>query len=433
MRVVEMVNIPLTRRVPRLHEVGMKRIRGEGRVVVAVLMVAGRLTAGDPSGSALLLDDEAPFLVVPHLDARFRHEFGEQEGLEDSTASTLRNRAGFQVKGMGAFEAFAEYEGTLVADRGAYNPGNGNGPATRTVIADPGSHELNQAWLSYEAPSELFSLKAGRQGVDLDDQRYVGTVGWRQNMQTLDAAAITLSPSEDWTVYYGFVWQVNRIFGSEAIAPPSTDFQGRSHLINAKYEGLPFGTVTTYAYLLDLHHAAGDGASSNSYGVRLAGEGIGGSRYLFEYAHQTDGAENPVDYSANYARAEFARDLEGGWDATAGIEYLGSDKGAGYQFPLSTLHKFNGYADRFLATPAGGLCDLYATLGTAFVKGARLALTCHHFRDDGLDLSLGNEIDVVVSKALSEHVTVLAKGAVFKGENGQPDVNRAILEMSVVY
>jgi len=389
--------------------------------------------AGDDSGKALVLNDAVPALVDPAIDTRLRYEYGDQEGLDPSHAATMRNRIGLLTRDLNGFQAFAEYEGTLAVDRDAYNPGNGTGPATRTVIADPESHELNQAWLSYTNPSEFLSLKAGRQGVNLDDQRYVGTVGWRQNMQTLDAAALTLKPADDWTVYYGFVWQVNRIFGSEAIAPPSTDFQGQSHLFNARYEGLPFGTLTTYAYLLDLHNEAGDTASNNSFGLSLSGDWIGESKYLLEFAHQTDGAENPLDYSANYARAEVSRDLWEGLNANFGYEYLGSDNGVGYQFPLATLHKFNGYADRFVNTPAGGLSDLYATVATTVGPEIKLALTYHHFRDDGLDLSLGNEVDVVVSKALNQRVSVLAKGAVFQGENGQPDVNRAILEVDIVY
>lgn len=388
---------------------------------------------GERSGQALILNDEAPSLVEPTVDTRFRYEFGEQEALDDSHAATMRNRLGLRTRDFGGFQAFAEYEGTLAVDRDAYNPGNGRGPANRTVIADPESHELNQAWVSYADPSKTWALKAGRQAVAFDDQRHVGTVGWRQNMQTLDAAALTLTPAEDLTIDYGFVWQVSNIFGSEVVAPSSTDFRGNSHLLNVRYEGLSFGTLTAYAYLLDLHNGAGDTASSNSYGLRWTGDWVGGSTYLLEYAHQTDAAESPLDYSANYARAELSGDLAEGVKASLGYEYLGSDNGTGYRFPLATLHKFNGYADRFTSTPASGLGDLYASVGTTVAGEIQLALTYHHFWDDGLDLSLGNEVDVVLSKALSERVTVLAKGAVFEGENGQPDVKRAVLQVDVVY
>ncbi len=84
-------------------------------------------------------------------------------------------------------------------------------------------------------------------------------------------------------------------------------------------------------------------------------------------------------------------------------------------------------------TPAAGLSDLYTTVSTTIAEGIKLALTYHHFWDDGLDLSFGNEVDLVASKAITEHITILAKGAVFEGENGQPDLTRAVIEVDIVY
>lgn len=389
--------------------------------------------SGEVTGKALVLNDAIPALVDPTVDIRLRYEYGDQDGLDVSHAATMRNRLGLLTRDLEGFQAFVEYEGTMAIDRDAYNPGNGTGPASRTVIADPESQELNQAWVSYTAPSDDWSLKAGRQGIILDDQRYVGTVGWRQNMQTMDAAALTWDLTDDLRVYYGYVWQVNRFFGSETVALPATDFQGQTHLLNSQYKGLPFGVLTGYVYLLDLHNEAGDTNSSNSYGLSLAGDFVGESKYLLEYAYQTDGADSPLDYGASYARADLSRELLPGVNGAIGYEYLGSDNGVGYKFPLATLHKFNGYADRFTNTPSQGLSDIYGTIGTTIAEGVKLALTYHHFWDDALEASFGNELDLVVSKAITKHVTVLAKGAAFQGENGQPDVTRASIEMGIVY
>ena len=48
--------------------------------------------------------------------------------------------------------------------------------------------------------------------MNIGNQRFVGTVGWRQNDQTYDAAAIIANPIEGLTAVYAFVWNVNRIF-----------------------------------------------------------------------------------------------------------------------------------------------------------------------------------------------------------------------------
>ncbi|MEM9016933.1 MAG: alginate export family protein [Verrucomicrobiota bacterium] len=395
--------------------------------------------AGDDSGK-LVLNDEAPSLVKITFDARLRYEYGDLQNLEDSNAATWRNRVGLLTKEINGFQAFVEYEGTLVADRSDYFAPGTELPTGQTPIADPESHELNQAWLAYNAPSDIWGLKVGRQGINLDGQRWIGTVGWRQNMQTYDAAGITFNPTDDLSIYYGFIWQVNRIFGSEAFVPGFTDFKGDSHIINAKYTGLPFGTLTGYVYSLDLHNLAGDVNSNDSVGFSLAGDFYADSTYYLEYAYQTDGSDSPIDYGANYVHANVAKQL-GKFKTTIGYEYLGADNGRGFAFPLATLHKFNGFADQFLATPAGGLTDAYISVATE-ILGCKFSTGYHYFWDDGMDVALGQEIDVVVAKAITENVTILAKAAFYDGmaapAAGPPgfpaqDVTRFILEANIKY
>ncbi|HHH37180.1 MAG TPA: hypothetical protein ENK77_01020, partial [Epsilonproteobacteria bacterium] len=50
------------------------------------------------------------------------------------------------------------------------------------LIADPQNNRITQAYLDYKMGGTL--LRAGRQMVNLDDQRFVGAVGWRQMPQT---------------------------------------------------------------------------------------------------------------------------------------------------------------------------------------------------------------------------------------------------------
>lgn len=401
--------------------------------LILLALVSHTAFSGDNSGK-LVLNDAAPALVKLTLDTRLRYEYGDQNTLSPSNAATLRNRIGLLTKEINGFQAFAEYEGTLAADRADYFVPGVQGTPGKTVIADPESHELNQAWVSYKTADKQIGLKVGRQAMNLDGERYVGAVGWRQNMQTFDAAGITWSPNKDLEVYYGYLWQVNRIFGSEVFSAPQTDFNGQSHLFNAKYKGLPFGTLTTYVYALDLHNLAGDTNSNNSYGASLAGPVFDtGFTYYAEFAYQTDSYENPTDYEAIYAHGYLSKELSKGLVGTIGIERLGSDNGVGLKTPLATLHKFNGYADNFLVTPAGGLVDSYASLSTSVGPGIKLALAYHYFRDDGFDVALGQEVDLVASKTFTEHVSVLAKGAFFYGESGQPDLTRVSLEMNIKY
>ena len=389
--------------------------------------------SGVESGK-LVLNDKAPGLVKLTLASRLRYEYGDQDTLSPSNAATLGNRIGLLTKEVNGFQAFVEYEGTLAVDRSDYFVPGVQGVPGKTVIADPESHELNQAWVSYKTPDDVWGLKVGRQGIDLDSQRYIGTVAWRQNMQTYDAAGLTWSPNEDLEVYYGYVWQVNRIFGSEAFGRPQSDFKGQTHLFNAKYKGLPFGTLTTYIYSLDLHSLAGDANSSTSYGASLTGPVFDtGVTYYAELGYQEDAYDSPLDYAATYVHGSLSKEIVDGVTGTIGVEHLGSDNGVGYSFPLSTLHKFNGFADNFLVTPAGGLTDTYASIATTVGPGIKLSAVYHYFWDDSFDVALGQEVDLVATKAINENVSVLAKGALFLGEGTQPDVTRVILEMNIKY
>ena len=399
---------------------------------IALCLSAGFAQAGEPSGKGLVLNDEVPSLVEITLDTRLRYEYGDQSGLSPSNAATIRNRLGLLTREINGFQGYVEYEGTVAADRFDYNDATGRAPGGKTVIADPTSQELNQAWISYKDSNGILAVKGGRQALNLDGQRYVGTVGWRQNMQTFDAATLTFTPNDDLEIFYGYVWQVNRIFGSNNFNPGGTDFKGGSHLFNAKFKNLPVGTLTTYVYSMDLGNVTGDAGSNNSFGLSLAGDFVGDTKYYAEYGYQTDAYDSPLNYNASYAHANLSGKVGSAVTATAGYEYLGSDNGVGYQFPLATLHKFNGFADRFLGTPGGGLSDLYLSAATT-VAGIKFVAAYHYFWDDGFDLALGQEVDLVASKALNEHVSVLTKAAFFMGEGTQPDVTRAVVEMSIKY
>src|SRR5690606_254240 len=94
-------------------------------------------------------------------------------------ASTLRTRLSFQSLPYHDLQATLEFDN--VSDVIESNNG-GNRPG----IADPEHTEANQAYLDYKGLADTI-IRYGRQRVNLDNQRHVGGVGWRQNEQTYDA------------------------------------------------------------------------------------------------------------------------------------------------------------------------------------------------------------------------------------------------------
>ena len=374
--------------------------------------------------------------IKPLINIRARYEYGDQEGRDDSHAGTLRARLGLVTKKLMGFQVLAEYEGTLAVDRDSYQAASVHGLGqNKTIIADPESHELNQLWISHD----LFGhglIKPGRQNIVLDNARYVGDVAWRQNSQTFDAATLTIDSIPDVKIQYGYINKVNRIFGSGDIRNPAqTDFEGDSHYIHTTYEGLPFGTLKAFGYFFDLTNDAGSAASNQSFGASLAGplplfqDSGPDMAYYLEYGYQEDAFNSPLEYGAHYFHANVSA-KSAPHSFVLGYEYLGSDNGVGYKFPLATLHKFNGFADVFLNTPGDGLQNPYIMAGTKLPWDIDLKVFYHSFwTAEGGD-HLGHEVDVVLAKKLGKGVSALAKLGHFMSEDSSyPDLTRFSVQL----
>lgn len=403
------------------------------------LFSAGNLFAGDPSGKSPIADPP----VDPSLsdfwtkakitaDLRVRYEYGQQDPLNTSHAGTARARIGLLTGQFAGFQGFAEYEGTQAVDRNSYQAASVHGLGrNNTIIADPESHELNRAWISWTGGDT--SIKAGRQRIILNNARYIGNVGWRQNEQTYDAVTLR-QKFGDLSLTYGYFIGVQRIFGSDSPAlAGQTDFEGSSHIVHATYSGIPNATVGTYAYFLDLDNLAGSANSNNSFGAYIDGfvpvsEGVK-LTYYGEYGYQTEGAGSPLDYNASYFHVKGGAAVNK-FTMGVGYEDLGSDNGVGYKFPLGTNHAFNGFADKFLATPADGLQDLYIYAGTKLPGDIGAKVFYHWFGSSGGSFEYGQEVDFVLSKKLTDNLTALGKFAYYMADDFGTDTTRFTVEMN---
>lgn len=415
------------------------RLAAAAIATVTILNLSSpELSAGTPIVEPLEPEPAPPsaldFITKAKLtaDFRLRYEYGDQDPLDESHAGTLRSRIGILTGKYAGFQGFVEYEGTLTADRDSYQAASVHGTGQgKTIIADPESHELNRAWISWTGLDS--SIKVGRQRIILDNARFVGNVGWRQNEQTYDAVTLTNSSLEDLKFFYGYINHTQRIFGSETPAlAGQTDFDGDTHLFNVAYSGLPNATIATYAYLMDLENDAGSAASNNTYGAYIKGSvpmepvSLG---YLGEYAHQTDGGNSPLNYDTNYYHLQGSATFSKKHTFGVGYESLGEN----FRTPLATLHKFNGFADKFLVTPPDGLADLYVFGGTKLPGDIGLKVAYHWFGSEGGSLEYGSEADVVLTKAINEHVSVLAKYAHYFADDFATDTQRFSVEMNVKF
>ena len=374
-------------------------------------MAAGVLSMGALTGVAhAKIGDPAPlaegFTIDPILDARLRYEYVDQPARE-ADALTLRVRAGLEVKHESGFSALAEMEvtGGFIDDYNALPfavPGEDQYRPQYAVVADPQNGELNRLQLQYK--SAPLTLTVGRQRINLDDQRWVGSVGWRQNEQTFDAvrAEGKLGPA---VLDVTYSESQRTIFGNAG--GPRQSYDGDFWLLNG---GAKLGPVTlkAFAYLLDYDEGFFVANSSQTYGVRAATEVPVTSaikvKLAASYAKQSDYKSNPFDYSADYALVEAGTSFMG-FGITGGYELLGADNGRAVQTPMATLHKFDGWADVFLTTPQtatyAGLQDAYVSVGRKFdgikfLPGLNASIAFHQFDSDTGDVEYGTEWDALI-------------------------------------
>lgn len=337
-------------------------------------------------------------------DVRYRYETVDQDGpapiVDDATATTLRTRAGFKT---GVYMDFqGGIEGDFVARLGDedYNDGK-NGKTNHPAIFDPQTTELNQLWAAWTGLPQT-TVKLGRQAINLDNQRFVGTVGWRQNDQTFDAVVVENKTIDKLSLLYSFVGGVNRIFGHKH---PQGDLDTRTHVAHATYSYAPWLNATAYGYWLDIDLAPA--SSSRTYGLRFNGEAPINEKWTFIYelegARQNDHANNPNDYSESYYHV--APGLKwSGLTLQAGYESLGGNGTTAFSTPLATLHAFNGWADKFLATPANGLEDTYGRVSYKvagvgkWIDNTVFDVVYHDFNADRGSNDFGNEWDLQVGR-----------------------------------
>ncbi len=384
-------------------------------------------TTLDPK-SAISTEPSEPW-IIPLIDLRLRYEFADLEGFDDSNAWTVRERVGFETKAWEGLSALVEGEflQALGDDYHGGAPGAFPFKPTRSLIADPQTAELNQAYLQYKNFDTVF--RAGRQRIIYDNAAFVGNVGWRQNEQTYDALSFVNKSLDGLTLQYAYVGQVNRIFGSDADAPLAPgfsnvqDIDARVNLLNASYTGVPGITLGGYAYIMDFpdYHAW----DNDTFGLSAKGDLLGLTLYG-EMAWQ-DQAGVAANDDAFYAHGIITKNLNEMGSLSLGVEHLA----AGFKTPLATVHTMNGFADVTDAARVSGahngLTDTYLSHTIPIFWGIQWMNVFHIMGDDEISSGYGWEYDSVLTKKFDDNFTAIAKLAYFES-NGDDYTANAIID-----
>lgn len=404
------------------------------RCAAAVLVVCVAIPAGAQEEAASSFA-EAVRNGDTGISFRYRYEFVDQDGFaSDANASTARLRLNYRTATFRNFSLFGEFDyvGELFADN--FNSLGGSSPSRDRypVVADPRGPDLNQLYLDYAAAPGV-RFRVGRQRILLDNQRFVGAVGWRQNEQTYDALTVKVTQFQDVELHYTYIDTVRRIFGNDV---PAGRNDTHTHLLNAKF-GLRDGwSITPYYYYIDNEDVAA--FSTATVGARLTGAvkaGDGRLELAGELATQSDAANNPVNYDAEYYH--FGANWILGEGLSLGVDWMslgGSQAvaGASFRTPMATLHGFQGWADRFLATPDAGVEDLYVTakyrLGNWDLTGI-----FHDFSAASGGADWGTEIDLSAGRRFADRYQLLLKAAFYDADQFATDTTKLWVMVSGSY
>ncbi|MFW5450838.1 MAG: hypothetical protein ACKE9I_04495 [Methylophagaceae bacterium] len=346
------------------------------------------------------------------FSAQARHETVVQDNaLKDAEAFTLRTTLSYKTGAFHGFSAFAEIED--VANLGSENYNSlSNDETAYSIIAEPDSTEVNQAYLQYNGFNT--ELKFGRQEIARKAllYRFTDNSLWTQHHTSYDAFSLRNTSFADTTFRYIFLTKIHTLYGDDRNVRfiKNGDIDIDVHLVYLRYSGLAIGKLMAYGSFSDYHDAKA--LSSKKLSLRLKGSQIVNKdvSVIYSAAISNQAAyKGSTRKAKNYYFAEFGVKYKD-WLAKVSYELQEGDGTDRYKRTRRAAHLHQGWADQFLTTPLEGLEDLYFTvIGKVF--GAKLVAVYHNFETDEGNLDAGKELDLLLVKTFKQHYTLGMKYA----------------------
>lgn len=359
---------------------------------------------------------------------RLRYEFVDQDGLQptnftnaantanptaneelkEANAVTLRSLVGWQTAPYKNF-SFAMQFINVSKFSDNFNDGtngfringatNQNSKIEYAKIVDPDFTDINQAYIDWTGLKNT-RVRLGRQAVNLDNVRFIGDIAFRQVMQVFDGVSVLNKSLPETEIFAAHFEEISQI--------TSVQRGGDLDIANIRYRISPTEFLVGYGYFSNVSDLGfgnawfGLGTLNNSgrpnltadqsnktFGLRLDGTHPFNpnfrAHYTAEYAKQTDYSGGDKRIDAHYYK------LGGGfgWDSfnvRLDQELLSSnDNLYAFQTPYGTNHLFQGWVDKFLATPRSGIKDTFMT--ATYMFGDFLFFADYHLIDSDDDFN----------------------------------------------
>lgn len=371
----------------------------------------------------------------PLLEIRARYERYDQTKTatlrNTAEGTTVRTRFGWETADYKGFKALIDFDDVrrvgpehfAITRPGTPVPLNGADKARFPVINDPNVTELNRAQISW-APSKAVLITAGRQKIQLDDQRFIAAAAWRQDEMTYDALRTDLSLGK-FKGTYAYVARVNRSLGEKG------DWDSDSHFFNVSYAFSDGLKLTGFVYALDFSDSPLN--TSITKGVRAAGKaGLGPYKLAYNstFARQNDWHGDTAPYELDMLTGDVAatRDI---YTVKVGYDMLEGNGTRGFGAPLSAAHGFNGWADAWSSlggnkTFAEGLNDFSVAVTvkpkfkSRWFSNPELIVRRHDFESRRTGRNLADEWDLQLTAAVTKQITAQLKYADFDRVDSVP-------------
>jgi hypothetical protein len=306
------------------------------------------------------------------------------EELKDADGITLRSLVGWQTAPYKNFSFAAQFI-NVAKLQDDFNDGtngfringgtNQNNRIEYAKIVDPDFTDINQLYIDWTGIKNT-RVRLGRQAVNLDNVRFIGDIAFRQVMQVFDGVSVLNKSLPDTEIFAAHFEEVTQI--------TSVQRGGDLDIANIRYRISPTEFLVGYGYLSNMENLGfgnawfGAGSLNNNgqlnlfadqsnktFGLRLDGTHPFNpnvrAHYTAEYAKQTDYSGGDKRIDAHYYKIGGG----GGYDnlnVRVDQELLSSnDSLYAFQTPYGTNHLFQGWVDKFLATPRQGIKDTFLT------------------------------------------------------------------------
>lgn len=395
-------------------------------IAAAMMMSVSSVSASAADGMDLVSNVKVKGEIRP------RYEMVDQDNATPN-ANAFTNRltigASADLGGTDWLSAYAEMTNVSSLNDN-YRDLAKNNALNHSIVADPEQTRLTQSYINVKLDKTL--LRVGRQVINLDNQRFIGSVNWRQMPQTVDAYLLKNNSVKGLDLSAAYITQVNTIFADGG--PKVDSYDTRTLLLNASYKISDALKATAYAYMI--------GSTHDTYGLSLTGkmavsDGVK-INYRAEYATQDDSSmdnsgmgEGKAD--ADYYNLKLGMNMGG---ILAGVNYEVQSGASGnettFKTPLGTNHAFNGWADMFLSTPTEGLEDMNVMVGYK-AKGFGLAKVVYHdFQSDVGSTDYGTEVDFIYKNKVPgvKNLSGMVKVAAYDADDFGVDTEKLWLMLS---